>query len=48
MLLMREALEQEAADRGVEVTNAEVRQRWQERTACVKGYTAIACDDGSK
>jgi hypothetical protein len=29
MLLMREALEQEAADRDIEVDDAEVRQRWE-------------------
>lgn len=29
MLLLRQALEQEAADRGIEVSNAEVRARWE-------------------
>jgi hypothetical protein len=32
-LLMREALEQEAADRDVEVTDAEVRERWEAAAA---------------
>jgi parvulin-like peptidyl-prolyl isomerase len=42
-LLMAEALEQEAADRDIEVSDAEVRQRWQNRTACADGYTATGC-----